>query len=125
MTCPSIKFFCQICGCSKGNKPVKYASKCLLNDFGYKIKDETKAPQAICSSCYIGITGKQDRWRQLWWRRTKLDDGMDRPCCPYDWSSIMVATCADGNPECYFVSIDRLNQRSNARNLVPVNQNHR
>ena len=27
---------------------------------------------------------------------------MDRPCCPYDWSSTMVATCADGNPECYF-----------------------
>ena len=27
---------------------------------------------------------------------------MDRPCCPFDWSSIMVATCADGNPECYF-----------------------
>ena len=103
MTCPSIKFFCQICGCSKGNKSVKYASKNLLNDFGYKIKDETKAPQAICSSCYIGITGpQQDRWRQLWWRRIKLDDGMDRPCCPFDWSSIMGANCANGNHECYY-----------------------
>ena len=27
---------------------------------------------------------------------------MDRPCCPFDWSSIMGANCADGNPECYF-----------------------
>ena len=27
---------------------------------------------------------------------------MDRACCPFDWSIIMVATCADGNPECYF-----------------------
>ena len=42
----------------------------------------------------------------MWWRRTKLDDGMDRPCCPFDWSSIMVATCDDGNPECYFC-VDR------------------
>ena len=51
---------------------------------------------------------------------------MNRHCCPFDWSSIMLATCADGNSE-YYLCVNRPTKfkKQRSQNLVPVNQNHR